>query len=78
MRDESEGARQETATGAGVFDQPQRAQHRARRRDRQGHHEPAVLSDRGQVICVETDPVVLAFDEPLTDIVQVGRHGDFG
>ena len=78
MRDETEGARQQTTTGAGLFDQPQRAEHRARRCDRKGHPEPALLPDRGQVIGAEADRVVLAFDEPLTDIVQVGRHGDFG
>jgi methyltransferase (TIGR00027 family) len=62
---------------AGAFEQPHRAQHRAPRRDRTSHPEPGMPAERGQVVGMQVHRFVLAFDQPLADLGQVGRGEHF-
>src|ERR1700674_4845002 len=78
MSNEAKGARDQAAAAFGLLDEPDRAEHRPRRRDRTRHSQPGVLPERGQVTGVDSQRVVLAFDQPAADIAQVGESGDFG
>jgi len=55
-----------------VLEQRNKAEHSARRGHGQRKPEPGALPDSGDIANVKAHGIGLAFDEPATDVVEVG------